>query len=114
MYEFTEKNGWKEIEDFLEKQNPDDFNKSLTESGYHESPQFSLGITEAYNLDLHTRSLNSRNNSEKYELLAIMDVGSYVYTVALPKLPDYVSFINMASPGLKNVSELIIQAEKNI
>jgi len=109
MYEFTEKNGWKQIEDFLVKQNPDDFSKSLSETGYYEFPQFSLGITEAYRLDLHTQSLGSKNINKEFEFLAIMDVGSLVYTVALPKFPDYVAFINMVSPGLKNVAELVLQ-----
>ena len=65
------------------------------------------GVTEAYNLDLHTQKAPQTDSNKKYEFLAIMDAGSYVHTVALPKFPDYVAFLNLVSPGLKNISELI-------
>ncbi len=97
MYKFTKPDNWEEIGDFLARQVAAEgsFEKEILLSGYSFEPVV-IGDPKRSSLSLEIY----RKSSEEalYDFVAVVDIGGTGELVAIPTLPDLLSFLKDIVP----------------
>ncbi|MCU7497363.1 MAG: hypothetical protein HF314_04130 [Ignavibacteria bacterium] len=89
MYLFSHKDGWSKVKDYPFTGETEDLTEALTAAGYAKQTEYEH---EEINLELAIYA--GIKNDLKYDFIAEITLGDLVYYVALPELPDLLSFLS--------------------
>ena len=111
MYKFTKPDNWEEIGDFLAGQVEAEgsFEKEILLSGYSFEPVV-IGDPKRSSLSLEIYRKSTEEAS--YDFIAVVDIGGTGELVAIPTLPDLLSFLKDIVPLGIQIDTLTMMKEQ--
>jgi hypothetical protein len=97
-WRYSKDEGWKELKTLLEAAHKDDADDELSECGFFTEPTIQIGVPEKFHVMIHTRLTDGKVKEVKDDFVAIVVIGETSHQVALPHLPDLLSFLSQVTP----------------
>ncbi len=126
-WRYSKAEGWKELNSLLATTDKDNWEEELFECGFGTEPTLELGVAEKFNVEIYQKIQDGdfiayteggkpleipRAIDIKDEFLAVVNVAGVCHEVALPKLPDLISFLSDIVPICREARQSSIETVK--